>query len=67
MKMATTLKSKPSEESNATRSTRIDLNKSRRVAQDAMDGLRERRVKYGRISINRGNRDEPIRADKRGR
>lgn len=62
--MATTLKSKPAEESNATKSPRIDLNKSRRVAQDAMDTMRERRVKRGRITINRGG---PTRADKRDR
>lgn len=64
MKMATTLKSKPAEASNATKSPRIDLNKSRRAAQDAMDTMRERRVKQGRVTINRG---DPIRADKRGR
>lgn len=47
--------------------TGVDLGASRNAARDAMAEMRERRVKYGRISINRGNRDEPIRADKRGR
>ena len=34
--------------------TRIDLNKSRRAAQDAMDKMRENRVKRGRVILSGG-------------
>lgn len=47
--------------------TGVDLGASRNAARDAMTEMRERRVKYGRLSINRGNRDEPTRTDKRDR
>lgn len=47
--------------------TGVDLGASRNAARDAMAEMRERRVKYGRLSINRGNRDEPIRNTKRGK
>ncbi len=32
----------------------IDLNKSRRAAQDAMDKMRKNRVKRGRVILSRG-------------
>ena len=32
----------------------IDLNKSRRAAQDAMDKMRENRVKRGRVILSGG-------------
>ena len=52
--MVTKRKGKASEGTSITKSRpRIDLNESRRAAQNAMDAMRKNRIKYGRPSMSR--------------
>lgn len=55
--MVTKRKSNPADGIDLSRSrSGIDLNKSRRAAQNAMDAMRKNRMKRGRIKVSRGTR-----------
>lgn len=54
-------KNKPRENGEVRLYPKIDLNESRRAAQDAIAAMRKNRLKHGRPTASRGN---PIRTDK---